>query len=261
MISEEPAATPSAERVKDPVCGMLVDPARAAGSHVHDGITYHFCNPRCLERFKAEPTKFTGATESCEPPAAEWICPMDPEVRQDHAGACPKCGMALEPRVITEAAPENHELVDMTRRLWVSVALTVPLLGLAMTELLPGRLRAWCELGLASPVVLWAARPFFERLWASVKSRSLNMFTLIGLGVGVAYLFSVVAAIAPGLFPPDFRAPDGTVGVYFEAAAAIVALVLLGQVMELRARARTGAAIRALLGLAPKTARRLRGDV
>ncbi len=266
-----PVEAPRAARVKDPVCGMLIDPARAAGSHLHDGITYYFCNPRCLQRFQAEPTKYLtgaaeGATEICEPPAppkaaaAEWICPMDPEVRQDHPGACPKCGMALEPRVITETEPENHELVDMTRRFGVSVVLTVPLLVLAMSELLPGRVRAWIELGLASPVVLWAARPFFERMWMSVKNRSLNMFTLIGLGVGVAYLFSVVATLAPGLFPPDFRAHDGSVGVYFEAAAAIVALVLLGQVMELRARGRTGAAIRALLGLAPKTARRLRGD-
>jgi P-type Cu+ transporter len=270
-VLPEPVEAPRAARVKDPVCGMLIDPARAAGSHVHDGITYYFCNPRCLQRFQAEPAKYLtgaaeGATEICEPPAppkaaaAEWICPMDPEVRQDHPGACPKCGMALEPRVITETEPENHELVDMTRRFGVSVVLTVPLLVLAMSELLPGRVRAWIELGLASPVVLWAARPFFERMWTSVKNRSLNMFTLIGLGVGVAYLFSVVATLAPGLFPPDFRAHDGSVGVYFEAAAAIVALVLLGQVMELRARGRTGAAIRALLGLAPKTARRLRGD-
>jgi Cu+-exporting ATPase len=266
-VLPEPVEGPATERVKDPVCGMLIDPARAAGSHVHDGITYYFCNPRCLERFKAEPTKYlTGATEACALPApskaaaAEWICPMDPEVRQDHPGACPKCGMALEPRVITETEPENHELVGMTRRLGVSLALTVPLVALAMSELLPGRVRGWIELGLASPVVLWAARPFFERMWTSVRNRSLNMFTLIGLGVGVAYLFSVVATLAPGLFPPDFRAHDGSVGVYFEAAAAIVALVLLGQVMELRARGRTGAAIRALLGLAPKTARRLRGD-
>ncbi len=261
----EPVEAPGVQRVQDPVCGMLVDPARAAGSHVHDGTTYSFCNPRCLDRFRAEPAKYLeGATEVCEPPAtptaAEWICPMDPEVRQDHPGACPKCGMALEPRVITEQEPENHELVDMTRRFGVSVALTVPLLVLAMSELLPGRVRGWIELGLASPVVLWAARPFFERMWTSVKNRSPNMFTLIGLGVGVAYLFSVVATLAPALFPPDFRARDGSVGVYFEAAAAIIALVLLGQVMELRARARTGAAIRALLGLAPKTARRLRGD-
>jgi Cu+-exporting ATPase len=268
-VVSEPAQAPGPDRarVKDPVCGMLIDPARAAGSHVHAGTTYSFCNPRCLERFKAEPTKYlTGATEACEPPAtptaapAEWICPMDPEVLQSHAGACPKCGMALEPRVITESEPENHELVDMTRRFRVSVALSVPLLVLAMSEALPGRVRAWIELGLASPVVLWAARPFFERMWTSVKSRSLNMFTLIGLGVGVAYLFSLAATVAPGLFPADFRAHDGSVGVYFEAAGAIVALVLLGQVMELRARGRTGAAIRALLGLAPKTARRLRGD-
>jgi Cu+-exporting ATPase len=328
-MDNKPAEAPPLTRVKDPVCGMLVDPARARASDTHDGVTYFFCNPRCAERFKADPAKYlTAAAEAAAPaPAtsaastaaapdktpervskktddAAWICPMDAEVRESGPGACPRCGMALErehpaapvtktewtcpmhpeivregpgacpicgmalePRVITEAEPENHELVDMTRRFWVSVALTVPVLGLAMSEMLPavahlmsGRARGWVELVLASPVVLWAGRPFFERMWTSVKNRSPNMFTLIGLGVGVAYLFSLVATLAPGLFPSDFRGHDGAVGVYFEAASAIVALVLLGQVMELRARGRTGAAIRALLGLAPRTARRLRGD-
>jgi P-type Cu+ transporter len=318
-VAPPPPEAPVANRVKDPVCGMLVDPARAVASHTHDGVTYFFCNPRCAERFKADPAKYvagpSGVSTPPAPPsaasppatsgtAAAWICPMDPEVRQSGPGACPKCGMALEPehpvapvtktewtcpmhpeivrdapgacpicgmalepRVITEQEPENHELVDMTRRFWVSVALTIPVLLLTMSEMLPpvahllsGRVRAWIELVLSSPVVLWAGLPFFERMWTSVKNRSPNMFTLIGLGVGVAYLFSVVATVWPGLFPAELRAHDGAVGVYFEAAAAIIALVLLGQVMELRARGRTGAAIRALLGLAPKTARRLRED-
>jgi Cu+-exporting ATPase len=286
---------PLANRVKDPVCGMLVDPTRPGASHDHDGVTYYFCkNPRCLERFKADPAKYLAGAAATSAPATstggaapsapsamalepehpvapatktEWTCPMHPEIVRDAPGSCPICGMALEPRVITEQEPENHELVDMTRRFWVSVALTIPVLVLTMSEMLPpvahlmsGRVRAWVELVLSSPVVLWAGLPFFERMWTSVKNRSPNMFTLIGLGVGVAYLFSVVATLLPGLFPSEFRAHDGSVGVYFEAAAAIIALVLLGQVMELRARGRTGAAIRALLGLAPKMARRLRED-
>jgi Cu+-exporting ATPase len=205
-------------------------------------------------------------------PAARtlWTCPMHPEVIRDGPGSCPICGMALEPKtVVSEVEPENPELADMARRFRVSAALSVPLVLIAMAHLVPGnrleqvmphRVRAFVELALATPVVLWGGWPFFVRAWYSFVHRSLNMFTLIGLGVGVAYIYSVIAVLFPGVFPPSFRGPDGQVGLYFEAAAVIVTLVLLGQVLELRARSRTGAAIRALLGLAPKTARRLRAD-
>jgi Cu+-exporting ATPase len=194
---------------------------------------------------------------------------MHPEIIRDAPGSCPICGMALEPLTITAEEPENEELRDMTRRFWASVVLTIPTLAIGMADLIPGRplermlsatLATWAQLALATPVVLWGGWPFFERGWQSVVNRSLNMFTLIALGVGVAYVYSVIATLAPGLFPPSFRNESGTVGVYFEAAAVIVTLVLLGQVMELRARSHTGAAIRALLGLAPKTARRIRED-
>jgi Cu+-exporting ATPase len=209
---------------------------------------------------------------SPEPPATrtEWVCPMHPEVVRDEPGSCPICGMALEPREGAAGADdENPELRDMTRRFWVSVALAVPLLIVAMGDLIPGRplerlasprVLDWLELLLATPVVLWGGWPFFVRGWQSVVNRSLNMFTLIGLGVGVAYAYSVVATLVPGIFPRSFRGEGGGVDVYFEAAAVIVALVLLGQVLELRARSRTGAAIKALLGLAPKTARRIDKD-
>ena len=213
------------------------------------------------------------ALEPVAPVAAatrkEWVCPMHPEIVRDAPGDCPKCGMALEPRTATAVEEENHELVDMRRRFWVSVALTIPLMGIAMGEHLPGHplLRiagastlGWLQLVLATPVVLWGGWPFFVRGWQSVIHRSLNMFTLIALGVGVSYLYSLVAKLFPGIFPPSFRLGGGEVAVYFEAAAAIVTLVLLGQVLELKARGRTGAAVKALLGLAPKTARRLRDD-
>jgi P-type Cu+ transporter len=201
--------------------------------------------------------------------ATKWTCPMHPEIIRDAPGSCPICGMALEPLTITAEEPENEELRDMTRRFWIGVALTIPTLAIGMADLVPGRplerlfspvAAAWAQLVMATPVVLWGGWPFFVRGWQSVVNRSLNMFTLIALGVGVAYVYSVVATLAPGLFPPSFRNGSGTVGVYFEAAAVIVTLVLLGQVMELRARSHTGAAIRALLGLAPKTARRIRED-
>jgi Cu+-exporting ATPase len=249
---------------RDPVCGMTVDPARAAATHVHEGTTYHFCSAHCARRFAAEPTKYLapGAVveahamhEAPATPGTIWVCPMDPEIRQDHPGACPKCGMALEPLVVTAGDAPNPELVDMKRRFWVSAALSAPLVLLAMVSM---GAHARVELVLATPVVLWGGRPFFERFAASLRNRSPNMFTLIGLGAGVAYGYSVVAALAPGIFPASFRDHHGVVGVYFEAAAVIVTLVLLGQVLELGARARTGAAVRALLGLAPKTARRVR---
>jgi len=204
-------------------------------------------------------------------PAArtEWTCPMHPEVVRDAPGDCPKCGMALEPRTVSAAEEESAELSDMRRRFWVSAVLTVPLFLIAMADFLPGRplenlasprALGWLEFALGTPVVLWGGWPFFVKAWRSVANRALNMFTLIGLGVGVAYLYSLVAAFLPSLFPASFRGESGEVAVYFEAAAVIVALVLLGQVMELKARSRTGAAIKALLGLAPKTARRLRDD-
>ena len=197
----------------------------------------------------------------------EYTCPMHPEIVRDAPGSCPICGMALEPRTVSLDEEENPELAQMTRRFWICVALSIPLLIIGMSELIPGAplenilpmgIRGWIELALATPVVLWGAWPFFVRAWQSLVNRSLNMFTLIGVGVGVAYLFSVIAKLFPEIFPPSFRDSMGNVPVYFEAAAVITTLVLLGQVLELRARSRTGAAIKALLGLAPKTARRIR---
>ncbi len=283
----------------DPVCGMKVDPATArGGSYEHAGRSYWFCNPRCRERFASDPGHWldkgpsasamrvdapapavtapgSAAPAPATAPAApageriEWVCPMDPEVLETKPGPCPICGMALEPRTVTAAEPANPELDDMTRRLRVAAALTLPLLLVAMGAMLAGpglhaaldpRVLGLLELLLATPVTLWAGWPFFQRAWASLRSRRLNMFTLIGLGTGVAWLYSVLAALAPGLFPASFREHDGSVGRYFESAAVIVTLVLLGQVLELRARARTSGAIRALLGLAPRTARRVEPD-
>ena len=258
----------------DPVCGMTVDPASAAGSHVYAGQTYYFCAKHCLDRFAADPARFVTSQQGAKPPAApspspggQWTCPMHPEIVRDAPGSCPICGMALEPRVATAHDAPNPELIDMTRRFWASVVATAPLLLLAMGSMVPALrhvvpagIRSWLELALATPVVLWGGWPFFVRFRDSLANRSPNMFTLIGLGVGVAYVFSVVAVLAPGIFPAAFHGHDGGVAVYFEPAAVIVTLVLLGQVLELRARGRTGAAIRALLRLAPKRARRLRGD-
>ena len=203
------------------------------------------------------------------PVAGEYTCPMHPEIRQQGPGSCPKCGMALEPSAVTVEEEANPELADMKRRFWVSLALTIPVLIAAMGEFIPGqplaqlaspRTWTWVELIIGTPVILWGGWPFFVRGWQSIVNRSLNMFTLIGLGVSVAFLYSLVAALAPGMFPASFRDKGGNVAVYFEAAAVIVTLVLLGQVLELRARSRTGAAIKALLGLAPKTARLVRED-
>ncbi len=272
---------------KDPVCGMSVDPATAKHKAEHAGATYYFCSGGCREKFVADPPRFlphaakapaacahghahhAGAAPSPKPapPGAIYTCPMHPEIRQDHPGSCPICGMALEPETPTEATGPSEELVDMTRRFWIALALSIPVFALAMgghlvdlTRFLPEALSNWIELALATPVALWAGWPFFERGWASLKTRNLNMFTLIALGVGVAWAYSVVATVAPGLFPPAFRGDHGAVAVYFEAAAVITTLVLLGQVLELRAREQTGGAIRALLDLAPKTARRVRPD-
>ena len=272
----------------DPVCGMNVAPESAAGSLEHAGQTYFFCSQRCLEKFKADPSKYVKSAQVLPPPEqrgsvplatgplgvqtdsrAEYVCPMHPQIVRSEPGSCPICGMALEPRTISEEPEENPELTDMTRRFWVGVALTIPVLVSAMAEYIPGRpleqlatprFWTWFELILATPIIAWGGWPFFVRGWQSVVNRSLNMFTLIGLGVGVAYLYSLIAALFPGVFPASFRDEAGEVAVYFEAAAVIVTLVLLGQVLELKARSQTGAAIRALLGLAPKTARMLRDD-
>jgi Cu+-exporting ATPase len=258
----------TSHQVIDPVCGMTIDADTAAGSWEYGGQRYYFCNPSCEERFKVDPQRFLHPSpqeDAPAPPGTIYTCPMHPEVRQDHPGACPICGMALEPATITLDDSPNEELVDMTRRFWWSLALTAPILAVMLAELLPGQpLHArvgmgalnWVELLLATPVVVWGGRPFFERGAASIVSGHLNMFTLIALGVGAAYGFSVAATVAPGLFPPSFRMHGG-VAVYFEPASVIVVLVLLGQVLELRARHRTGAAIRNLLRLAPETARRI----
>jgi Cu+-exporting ATPase len=249
---------------RDPVCGMQV---ADEGPHrfAHGGTTYHFCNSRCLERFRADPDAFLGDAPRPAPaaPGVRYTCPMHPEVEQDGPGDCPLCGMALEPLEISAEEEESAELVDMRRRFRVSALLTLPVFVIAMSEMwrpLHGAFWVWAQLVLATPVVLWGGRPFFERGWASFVSRRLNMFTLIALGTGAAYGYSLVAALAPGLFPESQRGHGGAVPVYFEAAAVIVTLVLLGQVLELRARSRTGAAIRGLLGLAPKTARRIADD-
>ena len=250
----------------DPVCGMTVDPAKTPHHHVHDGVGYHFCDARCRERFIADPDKYL-SPRADEPeaaiPGAIYTCPMHPEVRQEGPGTCPKCGMALEPEMPSLDEEQNPELVDFRRRFRWTLPLTIAVFVLAMfgdaLGLFDPRTRTWLELVLTTPVVLWAAKPFFERWWQSIGNRSPNMWTLIGTGVGAAYGYSVVATLAPDLFPASFH-EHGRVGVYFEATVVIVSLTLLGQLLELRARSKTSAAIKALLGLAPKTARRIRDD-
>ncbi|MDQ3470863.1 MAG: heavy metal translocating P-type ATPase [Pseudomonadota bacterium] len=256
---------------------MMVDPGTTPHRHAIGSSTYHFCRQACLDKFAADPDRYLNPPQQDPavvhpamgtlPQAAEgtvWTCPMHPEVRRDGPDSCPICGMALEPLEPTLEEGPNPELIDFTRRLWVAGTLSMPLLILAMGmelfdwHLLPPRLSVLTQLALATPVVLWAGWPFFERGWASIRTRNLNMFTLIAIGVGVAYAYSAFAALFPGVFPPSFRSMEGEVPIYFEAAAVITALVLLGQVLELRARAATGQAIRALLGLAPKTARVVR---
>ncbi len=285
----EPPTAASRHTATDPVCGMTVDPDAAAGSVTRSGTTYYFCSRHCQQMFEADPGKYTGpsptnAGDSCcsakaanpskaPPPqpagAVKYTCPMHPEIIRDGPGTCPKCGMALEP-MTTQAgeAEDDSELRDMTRRLWVSAAITLPVLVVAMGPMvglsLPGWLAHgrsnWLELVLATPVVLWGGRPFFVRAVQALRHGTANMFTLIALGTAAAWAFSAVATARPDLFPTDFRDAHGGVRVYFEAAAVIVTLVLLGQVLELRARRQTGSAIRALLGLSPKTARRVRPD-
>jgi Cu+-exporting ATPase len=254
-------------RVKDPVCGMNVDPHTAKHRATLDGHPYYFCSNGCREKFVADPQKYLAKAVAKPAPVDEgaiYTCPMHPEIRQTGPGSCPVCGMALEPLVATSDAGPNHELIDMTRRFWIGLVLTVPVFALEMGGHLTGldhlisRVNSnWVQLALATPVVLWAGWPFFERGYASVRSMNLNMFTLIAMGTGVAWVYSVLATIAPQIFPAAFRGSDGSVAVYFEAAAVITVLVLLGQVLELRARDATGGAIRALLDLAPKTARRV----
>jgi len=255
-------------QVKDPVCGMTVDPAATPHHAEHDGQDYHFCSAGCRAKFVASPESYLGGARP-EPEAAPgtiWTCPMHPQIRRDGPGTCPICGMALEPEEPSLDDAPNPELVDFTRRLWVSGALTLPLLAISMgAEMLGIRLvdpkwSPWVQLLLTAPIVLWGGLPFFERGWASLKTRHYNMFTLIAIGVGAAFTYSLVATVAPGLFPPSFRQHGMMIPVYYEAAGVVVTLVLLGQVLELRARAATGRAIRALLNLAPKTARRIDAD-
>jgi Cu+-exporting ATPase len=262
----------------DPVCGMTVDKNAPAGTVEFEGRTYFFCSQQCVKKFRDDPVRYLAPAAQPltrigirrEPEAArsaiaarEYTCPMHPEIIRDHPGSCPICGMALEPRTVTAAEEENPELTNMTRRFWVSVFLTLPVFLIGMNDLIPGRpferlasmnVLGWIQFILATPVVIWCGWPFFVRAWQSVINRSPNMFTLIGLGVAVAYVYSFIAKIAPGVFPDSFK-EHGIVPVYFEAAAVITMLVLLGQVLELKARSRTGAAIRALLDLAPKSAK------
>ncbi len=275
-----PILTPTEHAAVDPVCGMRVDPESAAGSMVYEGQTYYFCSPGCLQKFKADAQRYLAAPPSTQhsalstqrpPPTThpspltknEYTCPMHPEVVSDRPGSCPKCGMALEPRTVTPEEGPTPELVDMSRRFWLGLIPSVLLLLLAMSDMLPGRplrfldLRIvnWLQLVLATFVVFWCGWPFFERAWTSVINRSPNMFTLIALGVGAAYFYSLAATVAPASFPEGFRTPEGAVETYFETAAVITVLVLLGQVLELRARSQTSSAIKKLLGLAPKMAR------
>ena len=309
-----PMMQPVGQGEIDPVCGMTVQPATAAGSYKYREKNYYFCATRCLEKFRADPDYYVIPPEQRTPkplPAptsgnVQYVCPMDPEVSESRPGACPICGMALEPADVTvqptrtdytcpmhpeivQSAPGlcpicgmaleartvtveevNPELVDMTRRFWQSVVLGSPILALMISDMLPGhplqqlvsgKILIWFQFLLATPVVLWIGRPLFERAWTSVVNRHLNMFTLIGLGTGAAYLYSVAATFMPDLFPDSFRTHGGELAVYFEPAVVIIALVLLGQVLELRARSRTSSALKALLGLAPKTARIVRSDV
>ncbi|MEA1648188.1 heavy metal translocating P-type ATPase [Nitrospirillum sp. BR 11164] len=260
-------------QTRDPVCGMPVDPATAKHAESHHGVRYFFCSAGCRDKFTADPTKYlkTDTLES-KPASTEGVvytCPMHPQVRRSEPGACPICGMTLEPVVGAGETGPNHELIDMTRRFRIGTALAVPIVilemgghipGLDLHHYVPPQVSTWLQLVLGTPVVLWAGWPFFARGWASVRNRSLNMFSLIALGVGAAYLYSLAATFAPTLFPEELRQQGGTVQVYYEAAAVIVVLVLLGQVLEIRAREQTGSAIRALLNLAPKMARRIRAD-
>jgi len=255
--TDQPATQPQT-LLKDPVCGMEVDPSMSDHRSERHGHAYYFCSSHCQARFSADPASYLAPqavapdTDEAAGEVAEWTCPMHPEVRQPGPGACPICGMALEPVTVTAGSGPSPELADMTRRFWVALVLSIPvvILGMggdlvpAIHDLVSPRASTWVQFVLATPVVLWAGLPFFQRGWISVRTLKLNMFTLIAMGTGVAWLFSVVATLAPGIFPDAFRM-DGAVDVYFEAAAVITTLVLLGQVLELRAREQTSGAIRA----------------
>ncbi|MDP9038782.1 MAG: YHS domain-containing protein [Acidobacteriota bacterium] len=258
---------------KDPVCGMTVDHARAAAHVLLDGHTYSFCSAGCQKKFQADPARFLATPERPRQPAPTtatasaggYTCPMHPEIHSPVPASCPLCGMALDPATLS-LSDANAELDALTRRLWVCTLLTLPLLGIMLSGLLPahplqaalpGPALGWLELALATPVVLWGAWPFFTRGWTSILTRHLNMFTLISIGTAAAFLYSVAAVLVPHAFPAGFRDTSGQLGLYFEAAAVITLLVLVGQVLELKARGQTGSAIRALLRLAPTSARRL----
>ena len=254
----------------DPVCGMTVEIATAKHIADYQQQTYYFCGASCKTKFMTNPTKYLSAPSKAVEPVvagAIYTCPMHPQIQQVGPGTCPICGMALEPMTVTADSGPNHELIDMTRRLWIGLVLTIPVFILEMgghvtglTMVLGQQFSNWTQLVLATPVVLWAGWPFFVRGWQSLQTRNLNMFTLIAMGTGVSWIYSIIATLAPNIFPSAFRQMDGAVAVYFEAAAVITVLVLLGQVLELRARDRTSGAIKALLGLAPKTARRVGAD-
>jgi Cu+-exporting ATPase len=271
MMPVQQAATVQTEIHTDPVCGMTVNPATAEGKHEHQGKIYYFCSTHCLHKFSADPESvLSPKSKASAPTDVEYTCPMHPEVVQIGPGACPKCGMALEPKVFSLTAEEDtSELDDMNRRFWICLALALPVFLLAMSEMIPGqpvqhaighRLVVWLQFALAAPVVLWGGWPFFVRGWNSIVNRSPNMFTLIAIGTGAAFGYSVMATVFPNIFPDSFRGHGGQVAVYFEAAAVITTLVLLGQVLELRARSQTSSAIKMLLGLAPKTARIVRAN-
>ncbi len=259
-------------KVKDSVCGMWIDPHTTQYKAEHNGHPYYFCSEGCRRKFTADPTRYVDpaladAQAEPMPEGTIYTCPMHPEIRQVGPGSCPICGMALEPVLVSAEATPNAELIDMTRRFWIGLALTVPVFALEMgahltglDHLVPRGTSNWIQLAFATPVVLWAGWPFFVRGWQSLVNRSLNMFTLIAMGTGVAWVYSVIATLMPDIFPAAFRGHDGSVAVYFEAAAVITVLVLLGQVLGLRARENTSGAIRALLDLAPKTARLIRAD-
>ncbi len=268
MMAEAPT-------VRDPVCGMMVDPRSAAGHYDYKGTTYSFCHPRCEERFRGDPEGYVSGAynqsmdEEPAVPGGKYLCPMCPDVESETPAACPSCGMALELEVVTAEEEANPELIDMTRRFWIGLALTVPIFTLAMSDMIPGqplqgivsvKVSTWLSFILTTPVVAWVGWPFFQRGWASLVNRRLNMFTLIALGTGTAWLYSTVATIRPGMLPESFRTPGGDVPVYFESAAVIIVLAALGQVLEIRARSRTVSAIKTLLGLTPKTARVVRDE-
>src|SRR6185295_18822425 len=262
---------PAEGGVLDPVCGMTIDPHTAKHRHQHHGHTYYFCSAGCRTKFAADPAKYLDKAERDAEPVPEgatYTCPMHPEIRQIGHGSCPICGMALEPEIATADTGPNPELADMSRRFWIGVALSAPVVALEMGAHIVGAhawidqtLSNWIQFAFATPVVLWAGWPFFVRGWQSLLTRNLNMFTLIAMGTGVAYAYSLIATFVPGIFPQAFRgAHGGAPSTYFEAASVITALVLMGQVLELRAREATSGAIRALLDLAPKTARRVKDD-